>query len=171
MTLLRLDNRIKDFQSTCREEVAMNRRSAMRALAGIAAVLPATQLKAGSFPPVLVYRTPSCSCCEKWKGLIAAQGFDISMEEDADLAGRAASLGIPETLQGCHSGTVGDYVISAHIPPDAIIRLLREQPRVKGLSVPGMAVGSPGMEAGTRKGSYEVVAFRSDGSSFPFARH
>ena len=95
----------------------------------------------------------------------------MSMREDADLAERATGLGVPEKLQGCHTGTVGEYVITGHIPPGDIIRLLREKPKVKGLSVPGMPAGSPGMEMGNRKDSYEVIAFRSDGSSYSFAKH
>src|SRR5262245_5404636 len=150
----------------------MDRRSAMRALVSTAvAVVAAKQLNAASLPPVLVYRNPGCSCCEKWKQLMAAAGFDVTMKEDANLAARATSLGVPEQLHGCHTGTVGDYVISGHIPPDDIIRLLREKPSVKGLSVPGMPLGSPGMEIGSEKGSYEVVAFRSDGSSYIFAKY
>jgi hypothetical protein len=150
----------------------MDRRSIVRALIGTAAALvTAKQLKAETLPPVLVYRNPGCPCCEKWKQLMAAAGFNITMQEDANLAGRATSLGVPENLHGCHTGTVGDYVISGHIPPEDVIRLLREMPQVKGLSVPGMPVGSPGMEVGDRKDSYEVVAFRSDGSSYSFAKH
>ena len=78
---------------------------------------------------------------------------------------------MPDRLHGCHTGTVGDYVISGHIPPDHIIRLLREKPKIKGLSVPGKPVGLPGMEVGDQKDSYEGVAFRSDGSSYSFAKH
>src|SRR5262245_65998257 len=107
----------------------MDRRSAMRALvSAAAAALAAKQLKAASLPPVLVYRNPGCPCCENWKKLMAAAGFDISMKEDANLAARATSLGVPEKLHGCHTGTVGDYDISGRIPPDAIIRPLREKP-------------------------------------------
>ena len=102
---------------------------------------------------------------------MADAGFKITMHEDANLAARAASLGVPEKLHGCHTGTVGDYVITGHIPPEDIIRLLREKPSVKGLSVPGMPIGSPGMEVGDQKDSYEVVAFRADGSSYSFAKH
>jgi hypothetical protein len=150
----------------------MDRRSAMKALAGtVAAVLTTRQLKAEALPPIVVYRNPGCPCCEQWKRLMAAAGFDITMHEDQDLAGRATSLGVPEKLHGCHTGTVGDYVISGHIPPDDVIRLLREKPKIKGLSVPGMPVGSPGMEVGDQKDSYEVVAFRSDDSSYSFAKH
>jgi hypothetical protein len=150
----------------------MDRRYAVRALVGIAAaVLGARRLTAEALPPVLVYRNPGCPCCEKWKQLMAAAGFNITMQEDEDLVDRATSLGVPEKLHGCHTGTVGDYVISGHIPPDDIIRLLREKPKIKGLSVPGMPVGSPGMEVGDQKDSYEVVAFSSDGSSYSFAKH
>ena len=150
----------------------MDRRFVLRAsVATAAAVLTARQLNAETLPPVLVYRNPGCPCCEKWKQLMAAAGFNITLHDDANLARRATSLGVPERLRSCHTGTVGDYVISGHIPPDDIIRLLREKPSVKGLSVPGMPIGSPGMEEGGRKDSYEVLAFRSDGSSYTFAKH
>jgi hypothetical protein len=149
----------------------MDRRSAIAVLVGMVAALTAGRLRAEILPPVLVYRNPGCSCCEKWKQLMAAAGFDITMEDDANLAGRATALGVPETLHGCHTGTVGDYVISGHIPPDDVIRLLREKPNVKGLSVPDMPIGSPGMEVGSRKDRYEVLAFRSDGSSYVFATY
>src|SRR4029079_13716542 len=153
-------------------ECPMDRRSAVRALLGtVAAVLTGRELKAQVLPPVVVYRNPGCPCCEKWKQLMTAAGFNITMHEDQHLAGRATSLGVPEKLHGCHTGTVGDYVISGHITPDDIIRLLREKPKVKGLSVPGMPVGSLGMEVGDQRDSYEVVAFRSDGSSFTFAKY
>jgi hypothetical protein len=152
-------------------EIEMDRRSAMKALVGTAAaVLAARELKAEALPPVLVYRNPGCPCCEKWKQLMAAAGFKITMQEDVNLAARATSLGVPEKLHGCHTGTVGNYVISGHIPPNDIIRLLRENPNVKGLSVPGMPIGSPGMDAGNRKDRYEVVAFRSDGTLYTFAK-
>jgi hypothetical protein len=153
-------------------EMMMNRRSALGTLVGTAAgVLGARQLMAEALPHVVTYRNPGCPCCEKWKELMAAAGFDITMYENSNLAGRAASLGIPEKLQGCHTGIVGNYVISGHVPPDDIIRLLREKPSVKGLSVPGMPVGSPGMEVEGRKDNYEVIAFRSDGSSYTFAKY
>jgi hypothetical protein len=151
-------------------EIAMDRRSAVKALVGAgAAVLTAPQLKAEALPRVVVYRNPGCPCCEKWKQLMAAAGFNITMHEDLNLAGRATSLGIPEKLQGCHTGTVGNYVISGHVPPSDVIRLLREKPDVKGLTVPGMPAGSPGMEVDGEKDSFEVLALKSDGSLYAFA--
>jgi hypothetical protein len=149
----------------------MNRRSAVAALVGMVAAFTAGRLKAETLPPVLVYRNPGCSCCEKWKELMAAAGFDITMEDDANLDGRATALGVPQKLHGCHTGTVGDYVISGHIPPADVIRLLREKPKVKGLSVPDMPIGSPGMEIGSQRDQYEVLAFRPDGSSYVFAKY
>jgi hypothetical protein len=154
------------------KEMVMDRRYVMKSLIGIgAAVLAARQLRADALPPVLVYRNPGCACCEKWKELIAAAGFDITMHEDANLAARATSLGVPKNLHGCHTGTVGEYLISGHIPASDIIRLLQEKPMVKGLSVPGMPAGSPGMEVGDRKDHYDVIAFRADGSSYTFERY
>lgn len=150
----------------------MDRRSTLRALFGTVAVaFAARPLKAEALPPVLLYRNPGCPCCEKWKGLMANAGFNMIMREDADLAARATGLGIPEKLHGCHIGTIGEYVITGHIPPGDILRLLREKPKVRGLSVPGMPAGSPGMEMGDRKDRYDVIAFRSDGSSYSFAKH
>ena len=79
----------------------MDRRSAVRALLGtVAAVLTARELKAEVLPPVVVYRNPGCPCCEKWKQLMAAAGFQIIMKEDSNLAGRATSLGVPENYTG-----------------------------------------------------------------------
>ena len=102
---------------------------------------------------------------------MADAGFNITMHEDANLAASATSLGVPEKLHGCHTGTVGDYVISGHIPPSDAIRLLREKPKISGLTVPGMPAGSPCMEVEEQEDSFEVLAFKSDGSSYTFARY
>ena len=149
----------------------MNRRSVLGACVAAAVGVSTRRLMADDLPIVTSYRNPGCPCCEKWRLLMADAGFKITMHEDANLAARAASLGVPEKLQGCHTAIVSDYVISGHIPPEDVIRLLHEKPSVKGLSVPGMPIGSPGMEVGDHKDSYEVVAFRANGSSYGFAKH
>jgi hypothetical protein len=152
-------------------EFRMNRRSVLRAVVGTTVVLSARPLMADDLPPVTTYRNPGCACCEKWRQLMADAGFKITMHEDANLAARATSLGVPEKLHGCHTGTVGDYIISGHIPPTDVIRLLREKPKISGLTVPGMPIGSPGMAAERQKDSFNVLAFKSDGSSYTFARY
>src|SRR5262245_36580488 len=118
------------------ECVTMDRRTALNFIAGATGLVVFGKhlVALGSLPPVLVYRNPGCSCCEKWKRLMAEAGFDIKMEDKRNLTVWAAQkLGVPERLQGCHTGTVGNYFISGHIPPNDIIRLLREMPNVKGL--------------------------------------
>jgi hypothetical protein len=100
-----------------------------------------------------------------------AAGFDITMQDDADLAVRKSKLGVPDKLAGCHTALIGPYVIEGHVSPADIIRFLAEKPDALGLAVPGIPVGSPGMEMGNRKEPYEVVMFKADGSSESYAKH
>ena len=97
-------------------------------------------------------------------------GFTISMSDDPDLSARRSKLGIPADLAGCHLALVGKYVIEGHVPPEDIARLLSDETDVVGLSVPGMPMGSPGMEGGISE-PYEVVAFSVDGNRKVYARH
>ena len=90
----------------------MNRRSVLGACVAAAVGVSTRRLMADDLPIVTSYRNPGCPCCEKWRLLMADAGFKITMHDDANLAARAASLGVPKNLQGCHTGTVGDYVIS-----------------------------------------------------------
>ena len=91
---------------------------------------------------------------------IRAAGFDVEVLESAEVNRLKVRLGVPEALASCHTGEIGGYVIEGHVPPAVIKRLLAEKPDAKGLAVPGMPVGSPGMEvAGVEPDSYEVVLF------------
>ncbi len=119
----------------------------------------------------MVYRNPGCGCCEKWAGLMKEAGFAIIMEDDNDLAGRKEKLGVPVELSGCHTALIADYVIEGHVPPKDILRLLVEKPIALGLSVPGMPVGSPGMEAAGESDAYDVIQFARNGSQRVFARY
>ena len=122
-----------------------------------------------SLPQVQAYRNPGCGCCEKWSGLMKDAGFAITREDDANLADRKASLGVPTALSGCHTAIIGQYVIEGHVPPADVIKFLNEKPDALGLAVPGMPAESPGMEAGGTADKYDVLLFTKDGKSSIYA--
>lgn len=134
-----------------------------------AAAMPATRVLAAGAP--VFFRNPGCGCCEAWTERMAAAGLPVAMEDKDDLAGYSAGLGIPAGLEGCHVGEIDGYVISGHVPPDDIKRLLAEKPAARGLLVPGMPVGSPGMEMGEQKDRYDVLLLAKDGTTTVFASH
>ena len=127
--------------------------------------------RAVSSPAIIAYRNPGCGCCEKWAEQLKAAGFDVSMQDDPDLSARRAAAGVPDDLAGCHTALMGDYVIEGHVPLAEIQRLLTENPLIKGIAVPGMPTGSPGMEMGESRDAYDVVAFAADGSRSVFAKY
>lgn len=143
------------------------RRTIIASLAALA-LLPAARASAAT--PVF-YRNPGCGCCLAWTERMAAAGLPVLMEDRADLAGLSAKLGIPPGLEGCHVGEIGGYVISGHVPPGDVMRLLSEKPDARGLLVPGMPVGSPGMEMGGQTERYDVLLLAADGTTSVFATH
>ncbi|MCR9257801.1 MAG: DUF411 domain-containing protein [Alphaproteobacteria bacterium] len=106
-----------------------------------------------------VYKSPWCGCCGAWIDHMRDAGLDVRVTEVEDLAPVKARYGVPQELQSCHTGIIEDYVIEGHVPAPDVARLLKERPEATGLSVPGMPVGSPGMEQGARRDPYEVVLF------------
>lgn len=120
---------------------------------------------------ISAYRNPGCGCCEKWAEQLKAAGFDVSMQDDPDLSARRAAAGVPDDLAGCHTALMGDYVIEGHVPLADIQRLLTEKPQIKGIAVPGMPTGSPGMEMGEMRDAYDVVAFAADGTRSVFTQY
>ena len=120
---------------------------------------------------IVAYRNPGCGCCEKWAEQLKAAGFDVSMQDDPDLSARRAVAGVPDDLAGCHTALMGDYVIEGHVPLAEIEKLISEKPAIRGIAVPGMPTGSPGMEMGESRDAYEVVAFAADGTLSVFAKY
>lgn len=114
---------------------------------------------------ITVYRTPDCSCCHRWIEHLRDHGFRVDDQLTNRLPGLKRELGVPENLASCHTAVVADYVIEGHVPAMDIRRLLRDRPGIHGLSVPGMPVGSPGMESGDRQDAYHVMEFDSRGYS------
>lgn len=103
---------------------------------------------------------------------MAANGFALQIEDVSDLSSIKAEYKVPSELQACHTAIVDGYVIEGHVPAAEIKRLLREQPQVQGLSVPGMPVGAPGMEIdGAAAEAYAVIAFDAQGKTSVFASY
>lgn len=117
---------------------------------------------------ITVYKSPTCSCCRKWVDYLGAS-FKVTAHDTTDMASVKTSHGVPDEMQSCHTAIVGGYVIEGHVPVADIQRLIREKPKVAGLAVPGMPMGSPGME-GSHTDKYDVIAF-GGGQTEVFARH
>jgi hypothetical protein len=113
---------------------------------------------------VTVFKTRTCSCCGKWVEHLRANGFDVTVQEVEDNVEYCHKYGVPDRLQSCHTAVVEGYAIEGHVPAADIQRLLRERPKAKGLAVPGMVTGSPGME-GPASEAYSVLIFDADGRS------
>lgn len=118
-----------------------------------------------------VYKSPTCGCCTDWVDHLKENGFKVEVTETNNLNPIKIDAGLTPSLASCHTAFVGDYVIEGHVPANDIHRLIAEAPKVKGLSVPGMPAGSPGMEVGGRKDHYQVLMFNDSGQTKVFAEH
>ena len=149
----------------------LSKRQALILLAApLAFVFTPSSAQAG-LPSVKAYRNPGCGCCEKWGELMKQAGFALTMEDDANLADRKTSLGVPAEIAGCHTAIIGQYIIEGHVPPADVVRFLHENPDALGLAVPGMPAESPGMEMGGTAEKYDVLLFTKDGKSSIYASH
>ncbi|PZO48618.1 MAG: metal-binding protein [Phormidesmis priestleyi] len=118
-----------------------------------------------------VYRSATCSCCGQWIEHAKAAGFTVKDEITEDMSAIKQQYGVPQSLTSCHTTVVGNYVIEGHIPAEDIKKLLAEQPNIAGIAVPGMPVGSPGMESGDYSEPYTVFSFTKSGETATFAEH
>jgi hypothetical protein len=147
----------------------MNKMKPVLAAIGIAAAMLLQGVSAEA-SDVTVYKSPSCGCCGAWVTHLRANGFSVAVEDVEDLAAVKQRLGVPAPLQSCHTATVDGYVVEGHVPAVDIRRLLTERPGATGLAVPGMPIGSPGMEQADRREPYVTTLFGPDGQSI-YARH
>lgn len=132
----------------------------------------AASVAAEQLPQVAVHKSASCGCCGLWVDHMRAAGFAVEVRNTDDLNPIKERLGVPYGKGSCHTAEVGGYFIEGHVPADDVKRLLAEQPDAKGLVLPGMPAGSPGMELpdGTTE-TYMVGLVNRDGSLTGFARH
>ena len=122
-------------------------------------------------PLVTVYKSPTCGCCAAWVDHLRASGFTVETVDVADLDAVKRQYGIPDSLASCHTAVVGGYVVEGHVPAEDVRRLLAERPEAGGLAVPGMPVGSPGMEAPDGRTEPYAVLLVDDGGTTVFSRH
>lgn len=119
-----------------------------------------------------VYKSPDCGCCGKWGEIMKKNGFEIVEHKTNAIIETKNKYGVPPELSSCHTGIVGGYAIEGHVPAEEIKALLSAKPAdVVGISVPGMPLGSPGMEQGGIAEDYDVIAFKKDGTSEVFASY
>lgn len=157
-----------EWELTMRNDMTPSRRTVLMGLAaGLG--LGRAALAQGQ-PTVAVTKDPTCGCCERWVVHLREAGFTVTVAE-APVNPLKIRLGVPRELASCHTAQVGGYVVEGHVPAGAIKRLLVEKPKGKGLAVPGMPAGSPGMEIdGVEPDTYDVVLFGSEVRSV-FARY
>ena len=122
---------------------------------------------------LMVYRTESCGCCGEWVKRMSSKGLKshVNLVSDETLISIKSQIGIPIELSSCHSATIGKYFIEGHVPATDILRLLIDKPKAKGLCVPGMPIGSPGMEMGNNKEHFETLLVFENGETQVFNRH
>lgn len=117
-----------------------------------------------------MYRSEGCNCCINWAQHLEENGFRVTEQTVQDLGSVKNERGVPGELASCHTAVVDGYVVEGHVPAEDIHRMLREQPEATGIAVPGMPMGSPGMEGMTSE-SYQVILFDSEGNESVYAEH
>lgn len=139
-------------------------------LAGLSLLAIARPALSAAPPALEIWKNRGCACCSAWGEHMKGAGFTIAATHEVDdAAAIGAAAGVPADLSGCHTAKVGGYVIEGHVPATAVQRLLAERPRVIGLSVPGMPLGSPGMAVeGEPADPFDVIAFAADGGRSVF---
>lgn len=149
----------------------MRRRRFLQAIAW-AGAMPMMALAKTAVPTITVYKSETCGCCTQWVDHLRKHGFDVITRNVPNTAAYRARFGIPQTMGSCHTATVGGYALEGHVPAAEIRRLLGEKPQAIGLAVPGMPMGSPGMEqAGMLADAYDVLLLRKDGSHVIYRRY
>lgn len=140
-----------------------------RRLFAAALLLPLTApLRAQTAPVLEVWKTPSCGCCTVWAERMQAAGFSLRLHEVADTAPIRARAGLASRYASCHTGMIAGYAIEGHVPAQDIQRLLQARPQAVGLAVPGMPIGSPGMDDpvyGGQQDPYDVLLVQADGQA------
>lgn len=116
---------------------------------------------------ITVYRTPTCGCCKGWVEHLKQNGFQVTdlVKPESEIQTIRQKYNLPSNLASCHTSEVAGYLVEGHIPVADVKRLIAQKPNIAGISVPGMPIGTPGMEMGDRKESFNVFAFKKDGQT------
>lgn len=141
----------------------------LAAALGLGAAVSRTPARSEAQPAVMtVYKLASCGCCAKWVDHIKAAGIQVKTIDVEDLSEIKAASGVPSPLQTCHTAVIQGYVVEGHVPGDVVQQLLRDKPAIAGIAVPGMPIGSPGMD-GSPKQPYDIIAWDKAGKTRVFA--
>ena len=141
-------------------DFSLTRRSAL--LAALASLLQTGTAFAGEKEVITVHKDPTCGCCSGWVEHLQKAGFKTKVLDTKALDAVKQRLGVPDDLAACHTAEMAGYIVEGHVPATALKRLLAEKPKAAGLAVPGMPVGSPGMEGGKPE-KYDVILFGPEG--------
>lgn len=149
------------------EEVPVAKTPAVESAEAVAADVAPANMQ----PKVLVYKNASCGCCATWVEHMQSHGFPVEVHDVDDLNSIKERVGLPPAMGSCHTAEVGGYFIEGHVPATEVQRLLAEKPKAKGLTVPGMPIGSPGMEQGDFVAPHEVLLVHEDGTTSVYATY
>jgi hypothetical protein len=138
--------------------------------AAVASALCAPLLASAAAPVIEVYKSATCGCCNGWVDHLKANGFSVKVRNVANPSDYREKFGMPNELGSCHTGMVQGYAIEGHVPASEIKRLLVEKPKAKGLAVPSMPMGSPGME-GHRNDPYDVLLVEAKGRTSTYKHY
>ena len=142
----------------------------MSAILGVLAITTAFASD-GLVKDIVVYKNPECGCCTKWVKYLQDNNYNVTIEHTRDVLAVKKRLGVPEKLAACHTAVIDGYVVEGHITHRDIKRLLLFRPDIKGIAVPGMPVGTPGMESGNTVQPYNVMSFDELGAVEVFVEH
>jgi len=137
-----------------------------------AALLQSGGVLAAHAAEVEMYKSPTCGCCTGWAEHLRDAGFTVNEIKRDDMASIKTQIGVPEKLTSCHTALIGGYIIEGHVPAADVARLLKERPKIAGLTAPGMPMNAPGMQAkGLPPKGYTVYAFKKDGAKYVFSQY
>jgi len=139
-------------------------------LALLSALFTTTLAQAAELIPIDVHRDANCGCCKKWISHLQSNGFKVNDHVEADMSAVKQRLGVAPRLGSCHTAVIDGKFVEGHVPADQVVALSKRSD-LKGIAVPGMPMGSPGMEMGDRKDAYQVIGLRNDGSDQVIAEY
>ncbi len=149
----------------------MNRRNLLSLALGAMSLHVIPALAVNALPVVEVFRSPSCGCCGVWVDHLKAAGFDVRVTMVDDTSVPRRKHGLPDKFGSCHTAVVAGYVVEGHVPASDIKKLLAMKPAAIGIAVPGMPVGSPGMEVGSRRDPFQVLLVDKQGRERVFSSY